>query len=101
MPSRLFSLVLPIVILSAVSAHADLQQSAYRVGGSFRLESFEDETNADFEAGLGYLLRPSSNRGSFWGSPKGRAATLSAKPAAACCGISCPAGRWFRESVCN
>jgi len=57
MSSRLPFCLLLLILSFVSSAAAELQQGATRLGGSFRLESFEDETNADFEASSGYLIR--------------------------------------------
>ena len=52
-----FCLLLIFAVTTATTLHAELRQGSHRVGGSFRLESFEDETNADFEAASSYLIR--------------------------------------------
>ena len=71
---KLFALMLLLCSASITMAEstktAGLVQGSYRVGGSFRLESFEDETNADFEATLGYLSRPYIEPGLMLGVTK-------------------------------
>ncbi len=47
-----------------------LTQGSFRVGGSLRLESFENETNAEFEATLGFLPRPYLEPGLILGMTK-------------------------------
>ncbi|MBW7997406.1 MAG: hypothetical protein FVQ81_12700 [Candidatus Glassbacteria bacterium] len=74
MHHKSFAFMLLLCTAGAITAAdeetAGLAQGSFRVGGSLRLESFENETNAEFEATLGFLPRPYLEPGLMLGMTK-------------------------------
>lgn len=56
MQLRLSALIIFLLAFTCQAGLAQHEKKSLRIGGVFQLDAFQNETNADLETGLGYLL---------------------------------------------